>query len=105
MEQPNLNYIEKISGGDKIFEQTLIDVIKMEFPTEKAMYFESIGEKNLKKTAEMVHKLKHKVSILGLEKGHEATSNFEHNLIDNTTKGQENFESILLVITKYLKTI
>ena len=105
MEQPNLFYIQKLSGGDKDFEKTLIDVIKTEFPVEKAAYFKSITEKDLKRAAETVHKLKHKVSILGFEKGYEETSNFEHNLIDNKTEGQEGFESMMLVITDYLKII
>ena len=31
MEKPNLSYIESMSGGDKAFEQKLIDIIKKEF--------------------------------------------------------------------------
>ena len=34
MEKPNLSYIESMSGGDKAFEQKLIDIIKKEFPEE-----------------------------------------------------------------------
>ncbi len=105
MEQPNLSYIQQLSGGEKDFEQTLINVIKTEFPVEKSTYFDNINKKDLKKTAESVHKLKHKISILGLEKGYEKASNFEHNLKDNSLSGQEDFENILLVITDYLKTI
>ena len=33
MEQPNLSYIESMSGGDKDFEQKLIDIIQKEFNT------------------------------------------------------------------------
>lgn len=105
MEQPNLSYIQQLSGGEKDFEQTLINVIKTEFPLEKLTYFDNINKKDLKKTAESVHKLKHKISILGLEKGYEKANNFEHNLIDNSLSGQDDFEGILFTITDYLKTI
>ena len=103
MEQPNLSYIQKLSRGDKNFEQILINIIKTEFPVEKTTYFKNINNLNFKKTAESVHKLKHKISILGLEKGYDKASNFEHNLIDNSLNGQEDFEFILLTITNYLK--
>ena len=105
MEKPNLSYIQQLSGGEKSFEQTLINVIKEEFPLEKLTYFDNINKKDLKKTAESVHKLKHKISILGLEKGYEKANNFERNLKDNFLNGQDDFEGILLAITNYLKTV
>ena len=37
-------------------------------------------KKNFKKTAENVHKLKHKISILGLEKAHREATFFEDDL-------------------------
>ena len=35
MNKPNLTYINKLSGGDKAFEEKIISIIKEEFPIEK----------------------------------------------------------------------
>ncbi|WP_178987240.1 Hpt domain-containing protein [Winogradskyella schleiferi] len=105
MEQPNLSYIHSMSGGDKAFEQKLIGIIKSEFPEEKKVYFDNIEAKNFKLTAENVHKLKHKISILGLEKSYGVAVNYENNLIDGQTEGRTDFESILQIMTDFLKTL
>tara|TARA_R110002111_G_scaffold260039_1_gene330728 strand:- start:9339 stop:9656 length:318 start_codon:yes stop_codon:yes gene_type:complete len=105
MEQPNLSYINSMSGGDKAFEQKLIDIIKKEFPEEKEVYFTNVKAKNYKLTAENVHKLKHKISILGLEKSYETAVAFENNLLEESTKLQDEFESILTIMTNYLQQL
>ena len=105
MEQPNLSYINSMSVGDKGFEQKLIDIIKTEFPEEKEVYFENIEAKNYKLTAENVHKLKHKISILGLEKSYDVAVNYENNLIDGNTEGRIEFESILQIMMDFLETL
>lgn len=105
MEQANLSYIESMSGGDKAFEQKLIDIIQKEFPEEKEVYFNNINAENFKEAAENVHKLKHKISILGLVKSYEVAVDYENNLIDNSTKGKEDFESILQLMTDFLETL
>ncbi|WP_253256025.1 Hpt domain-containing protein [Formosa algae] len=94
-----------MSGGDKAFEQKLIDIIKSEFPEEKATYYKNYKAGELKMTAENVHKLKHKISILGLEKSYDIAVAFEHNLLEGSTDLNENFESILNTITNYLTTL
>lgn len=105
MEQPNLSYIHSMSGGDKAFEQKLIDIIKAEFPEEKNVYFENIKAENYKLTAENVHKLKHKISILGLEKSYEIAVAFENNLLEGKTTLQDEFEAILTTMTNYLQQL
>jgi hypothetical protein len=105
MEQPNLNYVYSMSDGDKLFEQKLIDIIKIEFPEEQKSYYNNISTLNYKHTAENVHKLKHKISILGLEKSYEIAVAFENNLLEENTLLQNEFESILTIITNYLKKL
>lgn len=105
MELPNLSYIHSMSGGDKAFEQKLIDIIKLEFPEEKEVYYMNYTSKNFKQAAENVHKLKHKISILGLEKSYEIAVAFENNLLEGNTNLNEQFESILNTITNYLKQL
>ena len=105
MEKPNLSYIESMSGGDKTFEQKLINIIKEEFPKEKEVYFYNIKSKNYKKAAENVHKLKHKISILGLVKSYEVAVDFENNLLNGNANCREDFEVILQNMTEFLKTL
>ncbi|MBU2927798.1 Hpt domain-containing protein [Winogradskyella psychrotolerans] len=105
MEQPNLSYIHSMSGGDKAFEQKLIAIINAEFPEEKKEYFKNLAAKNYKLTAGNVHKLKHKISILGLEKSYETAVAFETNLLEGRTTLQDEFESILTTMTNYLQQL
>ncbi len=105
MEQPNLLYIDNLSGSDEAFKEKLIGIIKMEFPNEREVYFKNIESKKFKEAAENVHKLKHKISILGLEKSYEVAANFENNLIKNSEVGKVDFENILTVITNFLTRI
>lgn len=105
MEQPNLTYIEQLARGDNDIRKTLIDVIKAEFPEEKKEYYECLEEKNYKKIEESVHKIKHKISILGLEKSYELANIYEHNLREKDMSGVDDFEEILKTITAYIKTI
>ena len=47
-EQPNLNYINSLSGGDKSFEIKLFSIIKKEFKIEKKIYYDNIKSEKLK---------------------------------------------------------
>lgn len=105
MEQPNLSYIQSMSGGDKAFEQKLIDIIKQEFPQEKEVYYTNYKSENFKQAAENVHKLKHKISILGLEKSYDVAVAYENNLIEGDTNLNREFDTILNNITNYLENL
>ena len=104
-ELPNLNYIHQLSGGDKTFEQKLIDIIKNEFPREKEMYNYNYNNQNFKLAADNVHKLKHKISILGLGKSYEIAVAFENDLLEGNTNLKNEFESILTTIANYLNEL
>lgn len=105
MESPNHSYIDALSGGDENFKAKLIAIIKAEFPEEKAIYQKNIIAGNLKNSAENVHKLKHKISILGLEKSYDVAVDFENNLLNNKIEGKEAFDAILESITDFLTTM
>jgi hypothetical protein len=105
MEQPNLTYVNQLARGNDAIKQTLIDVIKTEFPEEKQDYYDSLEKKDYIKIEENVHRLKHKISILGLEKSYELANTYEHNLREKNMDGVEDFEQILTSITAYIKTI
>lgn len=107
MEKPNLNYIEKLARGDESVKNTLIDVIKSEFPHDKKEYFKSIELENFKEIENNVHRIKHKFSILGLETSYAKANELEKKLreqyLDPVLK--KDFEKILLKISEYLKNI
>ena len=64
MEQPNLTYIYKLSGGDKDFEKRLFAILKKEFFEEKEHYYQCVSKGDPEKTFQIVHKLKHKMFCL-----------------------------------------
>lgn len=105
METPNLEYINQLARGDESIKNELINVIKTEFPEEKKDYFESLKQNDFKKIEENVHRLKHKISILGLEKSYKLANEFEHNLREHSLERQKDFEKILIAITNYIETI
>lgn len=107
MEKPNLTYIEKLARGDEAIKKTLIDVIKSEFPGEKDEYYQNLKSKDFKTIEGNVHRIKHKFSILGLEKSYEMANDFEHNLRKQVLNIHEvqGFDKILTAISEYLKTI
>ncbi len=105
MEKPNLVYIENISKGDLDFEKNLIDILKSEFFLDQKSYFHNLNSRNFNATAENVHKIRHKISILGMEKGHKLASKYEKNLLSSNPQGENEFEAILNAISDFLKTL
>ncbi|MEE9408403.1 MAG: Hpt domain-containing protein [Polaribacter sp.] len=107
MEIPNLLYIKELSGGDISFEESIITILKKEFPEEVLLFSENFKNKNYTETANNVHKIKHKISILGLEKGLEKglelASKFEMELKKEQTGLYEQFVNILNKIHVYLE--
>ncbi|PQJ77847.1 histidine kinase [Polaribacter porphyrae] len=107
MEQPNLLYIEQLARGEQDVRKALIDVIKSEFPEEKEIYYKSLQKKDFEEIKGNVHRIKHKFSILGLEKSYNLANEYEKNLVDGYLDANQvkDFEAILAVISKYIKTI
>ncbi|NRB60287.1 MAG: Hpt domain-containing protein [Winogradskyella sp.] len=105
MEEPNLSYVYNMSGGNKEFEQKLIGIMKTEFPEEKKEYFENIAAGNFSEVAKNVHKLKHKIIILGLEKSYALAARYEDNLLKDSVEGKEDFEAVLQNMTKFLDSL
>tara|TARA_B100001059_G_scaffold122810_1_gene122730 strand:+ start:4908 stop:5228 length:321 start_codon:yes stop_codon:yes gene_type:complete len=104
-DQPNLNYINSLSEGDKSFEMKLLAIIKKEFKQEKNTYYNNMKNDNFKLCAENVHKIKHKISILGLEKSYEIAEQYENNLREGNYELQNKFSDILNKVTNYLNKL
>ncbi len=105
MEQPNYSTINKLANGDESIKKMIFDVIIEEFPLEKEAYYKSILAKDAAKTKEHVHKIKHKISVLGLEKSYELANIYENNLLNSSIENHKDFEKTLEVISSFIKSI
>lgn len=95
MEEPNESYIKQLSGDNAEFRAKIISVIKKELPEEITAYKETLNTNQLQQAASCVHKLKHKISVLGMEKSYYIAEEFEINLLKQSTDLQVEFENIL----------
>lgn len=95
MEKPNLNYINELAGNDEIFKKKMISIIKTELPQEIERYQSFFILEDFNQAAEMVHKLKHKISVLGLEKSYYIAEQYENNLKQSSADLKDEFEKII----------
>lgn len=103
MDTPNLNYIKELSGGDIEFEKKVLSVLKEEFPEELKRFLGNYEKKDYKKSAEDVHKLKHKISILGLVNGYHLAAAFENELKLESDSLYGSFMEVMDQIKLFLK--
>lgn len=103
--KPNLNYLDEIYKNDIVFKKKLITIIKREFPLEKNEFTSNYNNKKYILAALNVHKLKHKINVLGLKEGFKIASEFEKELNNKKFNSYNDFIVILNVIENYLKEI
>jgi len=101
-EQPNFSYIKQLSGGDLVFEKKLIAIIIKELPEEIAQYKKNFKHESYQLAADDVHKLKHKISILGLEFSYQLATDYEEELRLDNTSNKNKFEEVLVAMTKFV---
>ena len=104
-EQPNLDYIDQLSGDDAAFKQKFLLILKEEFPLEQKEYLDSLDLKDGNRAALIVHKLKHKFNILGLNQGYRLAVEYEEALYKSDFGLNPAFMDVLNRIDVYLKTI
>ena len=105
MEKPNLNYLKEISGGDIIFEKKMLEIVKKELPEEIKSYKNFIELQNYNQAAEIVHKIKHKISILGLEKSYQVAIDYVEELKKKNIDSKVQFENILKVMVNFISKV
>lgn len=105
MEQPNLEYFIKLSNNNAAFKQKLIEVVKYELPLEIEEYHKYLAVNNMEKAAECVHKIKHKIGVLGMEKAYYQAEEYEDNLRNGSKKLDNVFEQTLEIINRFMKQI
>ena len=104
-EIPNLNYVEQLAGGDTEFREKFIQILKDEFPDEMALYHAHIKQNDPLAASQDVHKIKHKINIIGLDKSYALATRYEEELRDGKTDMQSQFDSILSLMKNYIKQI
>ena len=105
MEQANFSYIDALCDGDASFKQKLIEIVKDELPREIEIYEQNMVELKFQEAAENVHKLKHKISILGMEESYQVAVNYEENLKINSLDLRTSFELILSQMIQFITKI
>jgi HPt (histidine-containing phosphotransfer) domain-containing protein len=105
MEQPNIEYFIKLSNNNASFKQKLIEVVKYELPLEIEFYINCIKQDDWEKAAETVHKLRHKIGVLGMEKGYKVAEEYEKNLREGSKEMQSEFEQSLTIINQFVKLL
>ena len=103
-EKPNFNYVNQLADGDVAFKAKLLAVIKNEFPLELQKYHAAVSSNDLFQIAEVVHKLKNKISMLGLESSYLIAQEYEENLKQNSTSRKEIFEEVLTLMTAFINS-
>ncbi|MDI1315953.1 Hpt domain-containing protein [Flavobacterium sp.] len=105
MEQPNLDYILKLSGDDEAIQLKLISILQYELPLEIDAYFACMHLKKTKQAASCVHKLKHKIGILGLEESYYTAEKYEDELKKNKKNLQKKFENTLTLMQNFVNEL
>lgn len=105
METPNLSYIEELAGDDQEFKNKMLSIIKAELPEEINHYLQTIQQKEYKESAESVHKIKHKITILGLIKTYTIAEKYEEDLKKGDSSFHEEFMKILEVMVNFLNQL
>lgn len=104
-EIPNLDYIKEISGGNEEFEKKFLSIIQTEFPKEKEDYNDFLKSGQLEESAKVVHKIKHKLGILGLSGGYKMAIQYEEDLKIGNIALKDNFEEVLSVVEEFILKI
>ncbi|MEH6680478.1 MAG: Hpt domain-containing protein [Sediminicola sp.] len=104
-ETPNLKYLDDLAQGDEGFRKKFIGILKEEFPSEKQCYLDAMENGFFREASEHVHKIKHKLNVLGVHKSYSLAVRHENELRKGGNKYHMDFLSVLSEIEAYLKTI
>lgn len=104
-EVPNLNYINQLSAGDQGFRDEIVAVIKSELIEESQIYENHMANRDYGDAADAVHKIKHKIGILGMAKCYHLAEDFEEDLRQGGLDLQQSFGKILRKILTFSKNL
>ena len=106
-EKPNITYIQDLAGSNENFKAKLIKILQNELPLEKETYLENFDTNNFEEAAQNVHKLKHKISILGLKKGYDLAEELEKSLNEQLPLNNlhKEFINLLQIMEDFVATL
>lgn len=102
-ELPNLSYVTSLVGDDFDFKRKFLNIIKTEFPPELGKYLVHIKHDEPRAAAEYVHKLKYRISALGMDRAFNLAEKHEERLCLGDTSLDLEFRRVLKKIDSYLK--
>lgn len=105
MESPNISYLDAIAGDDQAFRDRFIQILKTEFPQELKEYHTNIEDKDYEATANIVHKIKHKLNICGVEDGYNFAVRYEEELRNKIDSSHFEFIEFLQVVDNFIKQL
>jgi hypothetical protein len=105
MEEPNIEYIIKLSGNDESVRRKLINVLKYELPLEIEAYYANVNLNQLQQAAFHVHKIKHKMAVLGLQDSYASAEIYEDQLSENRMELQSKFENTLTLMLNFVNSL
>ena len=105
IEPPNLKYLDDLADGDEVFRKKFIGILKEEFPLEKESYLDAMEKSLYREASEHVHKIKHKLNVLGIDESYTLAVQHENELRNGEHSFSQEFLLILTEVGNYLKTI
>ena len=103
MELPSLDYINSMAKGDAFFVKEILSVIQEELPIEYQQYCKHLDQEEWMDAAGLVHKIKHKFTIFGLEQGVAVANNHEAKLRNSNPEDNEQFIDVVNVVRDYVQ--
>ena len=105
MEKPNINYINEIADNDTVFKTKLITILKEELPLEIAEYENKMKISDYFGASNLVRKIKHKISVMGMNKSYNIADKFEYNLKNQSEELKSDFNKILFILQNYTASL
>ncbi len=104
METPNLDYIHAVAKGDDSFVKEILTVILEELPKEQSLYCKCIEDSNWQNAASLVHKIKHKFTIVGLVQGAAVANEHEKHLQMNSPEYHGQFNDLINLVRTFIQS-
>ncbi|NNE75877.1 MAG: Hpt domain-containing protein, partial [Pricia sp.] len=105
-EQPGLDYVVELVGTkDFDFEQKFVALLKAEFTSDLGEYLYHIRIDEPRAAAEIVHRIKYKLSVLGMERAFAFAEMHKERLHLGDKSFDSDFKGILKTISNFLETV
>ena len=100
--KPSFGYLDKLSGGNEKFKERIINIILSELPDEFEAYKNALNSKNYYWAAEIVHRIKQKITFLEMKESFKIVDQHENKLREGELIFLQEFEEIIHKILTFL---